>query len=324
MGTDQKGDRFIFRAADSAIATSGTRKINLSPFSRAVPIFWRGRILLGLGAAAGLGLALTAVVDPGREATIPADAIATLNGSPIRSADFERALGALAADRRDPIGQNERRLVLDRLIEEELLLQRARTLGLDQHDRGVRERLVAAMMETAVADGAPGEPSEEEVAAFYERNAPLFAPAESVWVREIRVGVSDRRPEETARGLATAAVTRLRRGETYSSVVRSLADPAIVPLPEGLLPVTKLREYLGPSVTEAALRLGLGEVSDPLLAGSAFHVLQIVERKSGAAPPLGAIEKEVRAEMRRQADDRALRSYLDELRRRATVRMREP
>jgi len=45
-----------------------------------------------------------------------------------------------------------------------------------------------------------------------------------------------------------------------------------------------------------------------------------VEREREYAPPLAEIEEQVRAEWVRRQGERALREYLDELRRRADVR----
>jgi hypothetical protein len=52
-----------------------------------------------------------------------------------------------------------------------------------------------------------------------------------------------------------------------------------------------------------------------------FHVLELVEREPDRLPPLDEILEEVRADYRRRRGDRALRSYLDELRRQADVRL---
>jgi parvulin-like peptidyl-prolyl isomerase len=291
---------------------------------RALTPVYRARILLAAGAALGFAAALTAILEKRELRAIPSDAVAVVNGSPIRAVDFERAVGALASDRREPPSEADRTMVLDRLIEEELLVQRAKDLGMVEHDRGVRTRLVSGMMETILADAAGAEPTAEELSAFYRENAGFFAPIERAWLREIRIAVSQARPEAEARRVAERAGARLRRGENFATVARELGDPPIAPLPDGLLPATKLREYLGPAVTESALALPPGGVTDPIRGGSALHVLQMVEREPGAPPELGTIEPEVRAEMRRRRDDLAMRAYLGRLREQATIWMRQP
>jgi hypothetical protein len=284
----------------------------------------RARRVFALGAALGFALAIGSLLEREPDLALPADAVATVNGIPIRGADLERAVTALAADRRDPLGPAERRLVLDRLVEEELLVQRASELGLDRRDRGLRARLVSAMVDAILADAEPPEPTAEEVAAFYREHAGLFTLPARLQVRGLAIQVGNGRSEEEARARADRAARRLRAGDDFGAVADALGDRPVAPLPDGLVSVTQLREYLGPSVALAALRLAPGDVSDPVSSSGGFHVLQGVAREAGIPPALAEVEDEVRAEMRRRADDDALRAYLDDLRRRATVRVREP
>ena len=81
----------------------------------------------------------------------------------------------------------------------------------------------------------------------------------------------------------------------------------------------KLREYLGPSATKAALSLAPGEVSDPLSSAQGYTLLYSLGREPGVTPELPEIEAEVRSEWVRRAGDTALRAAIDELRRRAEI-----
>jgi hypothetical protein len=55
-------------------------------------------------------------------------------------------------------------------------------------------------------------------------------------------------------------------------------------------------------------------------SNAGYHVLVGLAREPGNVPPLDEIREPLRAEMRRRAGDTALRTYLDDLRRRADVR----
>jgi hypothetical protein len=97
----------------------------------------------------------------------------------------------------------------------------------------------------------------------------------------------------------------------------------VAPVPRDL-PIAKLREYLGPTAARAAEALDVGGTSDPQRSGSGYHVLVVLDRSPGFAPPLSDVQEEVRAELRRRGSERALRSYLDDLRASADVRVRSP
>jgi hypothetical protein len=282
----------------------------------------RALALLAVGAVLGLGLAAFGLMrGDGDDARLPDHAVAAVNGELLRLEEYERAVAALASDRRDPIGEPEKHHVLDRLVDEELLVQRGLELGLARHDRRVRGDIVSAVIEVAVSQADAREPDASEVQAFYDEHRDYFAHTGRSFVRQLLVRGAPKRSGEEAEARANEASRRLRAGEDFDAVDEQLGDPQIAPLPADYLPATKLREYLGPTATRAALALAPGEVSDPVRSATGLHVLQLVDRETGWVPPLAEIEPEVRAELRRRAGDRALRDYLEELRERADVRI---
>jgi len=240
--------------------------------------------------------------------------VARVNGVPIRSEDYLRAVDALASDRRAPLGEDDRRRVLDRLIEEELLVQHALSLGLARSDRRVRGDLVSAVLGSIVASSDGYEPEPEEVERFYREERDYFALPGRLRVAQIFVGAEPRRAEALAQARAEEAVRRLRAGEPLEAVRGELGDPEIAPLPDAPLPPARLRGYLGPTALAAALELEPGEASPPVRSAQGYHVLQLREREAARVPPLPEVLAQVRAEMQRRAGDRALRERLDALR----------
>jgi peptidyl-prolyl cis-trans isomerase C len=278
----------------------------------------RPLLLLAAGACAGLALAVAGLVAAPEAARVPPDAIAAVNGSLVRRADYERALDALASDRRDAIGEREKRHVLDRLVDEELLVQRAFELGLARQDRRVRADLVAAVIEAVTSEAAQREPTDDEVRGFFAENRDLFAVpgrarVDQVFVRAAEDGDAD------ALARAQEAAARLRAGDA-ANAVQLQTDPGVVgTLPATALPAAKLRELLGPTAAEAVAALAPGEVTDPVRAGGGYQVLRLAARDAAIAPTLAEVEPAVRAEVQRRAVDAALRTYLEELRRRAQI-----
>lgn len=283
------------------------------------------RVLLGLGAALGLAAAAVGLLRSGPStptSVAPGDdgVVASVNGEPIRLDAYRRAVAALARDRRNPLEPADRRHVLDRMIDEELLVQRGLELGLARHDRRVRADLVQAVIASVLADSDERPPADADVADFYAANLDYFTQPGRLHVRQVLV----RQQGEAGLERARRAAERLRAGEAMERVAHELGDSEIAPLPDDLLPAAKLREYLGPSALRAALELEPGGVSDPVSSSVGFHVLVLVRREAAVVPPLADIELEVRAEWRRRAGDRALRDYLEALRESGDVGVVEP
>jgi parvulin-like peptidyl-prolyl isomerase len=272
--------------------------------------------LLAAGVALGLASAAFGLLRDGGS-RLPSDAVATVNGEPIPKDEYERTLAAFAADRRAPLDGEDRVHVLDRMIDEELLVQRALELGLARHDRRVRADLTSALIASVVSEAEERSPDARELEAFYAEHRDFFARPGRLRVRQVLVRAGADAAAAQAR--AGQAVARLRAGEALARVAAELGDPEDAPLPDALLPPVKLREYLGPTALRTLLALGAGEVSEPVRTEAGWRVLVLAEREEEYAPPLGEIEEQVRAEWVRRQGERALREYLDELRRRADV-----
>lgn len=282
----------------------------------------RPTVLLVSGAALGALLAAAGLTTSGGGG-LPPDVVAVVNQTPIRTEDYVRMCDAVANDRRAPLEAADRRRILDRLIEEELLVQRGLTLDLARLDRRVRADLTQTVIDGIATQAGTREPSEEELRAFYEAHRDLFAGPGRLRVRQVFIRVTAP-SDPAALARADQAAQRLRAGESIDAVQAALGDPPLAALPDAPLPPSKLRDYLGPTALRTALELDIGEVSDPVRSGTGYHVLQVVERQADTAPALADVRPQVVAELNREVGEQALRAYLDELRADADVTIREP
>ena len=281
----------------------------------------RGSVLLAIGAGAGVALAATGLVASSvtRGRGLPPGAVARVNGALLRADDYTRSLDALERDRRGGAEPADRRFVLDRLIDEELLVQRGLELGLARQDARVRRDLTAAVIDAVVTEHEDGTPSDADLEAFYRRERDFFARPGRLRVRQLWCRADTAADAPSAEARARAAAASLRAGEDFAGVRARLGDPEIAPLPDALLSPAKLLDHLGPTALRAALELEAGAVSDPVRSATGYHVLQVVEREAEWVPPREEIGDEVVAEYRRRRGERALRAYLDGLRARADV-----
>ena len=281
----------------------------------------RGSVLLAIGAGAGVALAASGLVASSvtRGRGLPPGAVARVNGALLRADDYTRSLDALERDRRGGAEPADRRFVLDRLIDEELLVQRGLELGLALQDARVRRDLTAAVIDAVVTEHEDGTPSDAELEAFYRRERDFFARPGRLRVRQLWCRADTAADAPSAEARARAAAASLRAGEDFAGVRARLGDPEIAPLPDALLSPAKLLDHLGPTALRAALELEAGAVSDPVRSATGYHVLQVVEREAEWVPPREEIADEVLAEYRRRRGERALRAYLDGLRARAAV-----
>jgi len=256
------------------------------------------------------------------EGALSEDEAAVVGERVIRRIDFERVLAGVERDLRSPIDGEARRRVLERMIDEELLVQQALALGLAAADRRVRGELVSGLVDSVVAEAAGDPPTPAEVEAHYRANADFFARPGRVRVETIFFSTSagsarDRGAaggRDAARDRAMRARDRLRAGANRAEVAAELGDREIAPVPASLLPLAKLRDYLGPRVVEALAGLETGGWSEPIESADGFILVRAAEREAPVAPPYAEVESLVRQDLVRRRGDEALRRYLDGLR----------
>jgi hypothetical protein len=172
-------------------------------------------------------------------------------------------LAVLDRERRDQyLDGTQRRWLLDQVIADELLLQRALELGLARADPLARRRLVAALVDSITTGASDITPTEEELQKFHAEHPHYFRRGPRLELERIFIRVHGS-VEAEARSRAEAVSTRLRTGESVTSVRTALGDEPSTPLSPDLLTVETIREYLGPTAARTAYELEVGAVSDP-------------------------------------------------------------
>ncbi|MEJ2602849.1 MAG: peptidylprolyl isomerase [Gammaproteobacteria bacterium] len=268
--------------------------------------------LLSAGACLGVVLAIYGLLVGDGPRALPPDAAARINGRTIDNSDLADALAALGSDSRDRLDRSDRRWILGRLIEEELLVQRALELDLGHADRAVRAALVDAMIRRVTRDAAAATPTTEALEAWYADNAALFTGYDRLRVEAWTApdpAAADRAREALAAGAPDALP------DTVSPL------PG---LPRALMPPTKLRDYVGPTATTALIDAPEGAWVGPIPYAGRHLIARVAERRAGAVPAIEEIRTRVEAAWRRERMDAALSAYLEELRSRADIETAAP
>ena len=277
--------------------------------------------LLGAGAALGIALAAWGLAGSGDAVGgLPEGAIAVVNQQPLSAEAFERFAAAVAGERRSQLGADERRRLLERMIDEELLFQRGLELGLARHEPTARRSIVSALIASIASDAEADEPDEAALRAFHTESRERFTRPGRLSVEVAFVSARGRAENESYER-ASEIARRARAGEPLPDVASALGDVPTAPLPAGLLPVETLRQYLGPTAAVAAERLEAGEVSDPIRGVGGYHVVRLVERTEGAVAPFDEVRNQVRAEYLRSLGERALARAIDDLRADSAIRI---
>lgn len=238
--------------------------------------------LLAGGMLAGAALAVFYIARVPDVDEPTGDAVAWVAGRPIPREAYENALAAVAADRKTgALREGDPERVLERLIDQELLIDRAIELGLHERDPQIRNQLATAMIDFLVqrAEDEARDATDADLRAFYEEER-----------------------------------FRFERAPQY----RVAAEGAAVPLPGGLLLGKEIEQRLGPSAAAAVAELDVG-ASVTLDRGGSEYTVRLLERRGGEVASFEEAKEAVRAAYLRHRGELAVREFLGLARQRTDV-----
>lgn len=265
-------------------------------------------VLAVIGILIGLGFVLVGLLEPPLTQAPETDIVATVNGRPISASRFQR----LADGLNDELLASERPIlkrmeILDRLIEEELLVSRAVELGLPYSDKIARGYLINSLLTLITAEAMTADPEPETLEWFFKKNPQWFTPARQVAAQFVFVAESS----EAGRRKAEAIRRRwagLPLGQMESE------DPPPLKVPQSLVPVTKLADYLGSETADSIARLAVGETSPPAPWMGGWIVARCMDRTGGELPAFQDVESQVMETFRRRKAEDDYGRYMDNLR----------
>lgn len=255
--------------------------------------------------AMGLGLAAFGAIGAPRFDALGLGAAATVDGRAIPREAVARAVEALSNDKRNAVTPADEAAALERLIEEELLIQRGIELGLAETDLAARKAIVQSVLQLAIAERAGTAPTDAELRRFHAENEAMFTPAPRVRATLVFVA-----RQNAAR--LTEAERALKAGRIPPS------DPVALELPQAPLAPAELRTYLGATLAARVLEAQTDEVvrADDTDGWRLVRIDAVEPRKVASFEDVAG---EVRAEWDRRADEAAVRAYIERLKRRARI-----
>jgi parvulin-like peptidyl-prolyl isomerase len=170
---------------------------------------------------------------------------------------------------------------------------------------------VNAVLQFSIADASKLEPTDEELRRFYAERPKLIAPQPLLTVKAVSL-------DKTQTKDIVALKTALDAGKGFDDAAKATAAKPVL-LPGGPAIPSKIAEYAGATVRDAALALQKGESSGPYEIGRRVVFVHLLDRSEAPPPPLEAVRDVVLEEWRNRTTERAFEDYVASLRARARV-----
>ena len=227
-----------------------------------------------------------------------------VNDYPISAAQLRHAERRLSGGHPGKLSESERRVVLDLLIDEELLLQRAESLGILDSAPGVRKAIVQAAISEIVEDFLRRPFDEAVLEQFYLSHSAVFE-------HPGRRAIAALRFDKLA--AAQRAADAYANGSGWADLEAMPEAKPVRHLPGSPLPAHVLRRYLGPGLANVALALKSGEISDPVESAGSAYLIKLITVRAPSVPAFSEILPDVRAEYLSRGREAALADKLAQL-----------
>ena len=236
--------------------------------------------------------------------------VARVNDQPITSDLAENRAQRLWGTAYLSLTSAQQRSIVELLVDEELLLQRAESLQLATTDPGLRKIMVAAAIEQVVSEFRRQPISEEQLLAFYRAHRSIFEAPIKFAVDAVRLDPGVDVPVVEA---------LLAEGRTLASIVAPLEHQYLAP--RGPLTAAQHHRILGGAFARRVLALDEFEVSRALVRpeGSYFFQVTDIETRAPDTDDFEVLRERVAGEYSRRGRRLALETKLDTLWRRAQI-----
>jgi peptidyl-prolyl cis-trans isomerase SurA len=250
-----------------------------------------------------------------------------------------------------------RREVLERLIDDQLLAQQAtelkltvsndeidRAIGQIKHDYGLDDTqlkdelrkqglsMAAYRMNTKreilkyrvlnIAVGSKINVGDSEVQSYYDRHMK----SANIQVRASHIFIAIPEDADNAtvlerEKLAKSLLARAQSGEDFAKLAREYSEDSGTRAEGGDLGFIG-RDILPKPMEELVFSMRVGDIRGPVRADRGFHVIKLVDKRAKDAKPFAEVQDDIRVRLRQREMERQTKIYLSDLRKKVLVDIR--
>ena len=241
----------------------------------------------------------------------PIDTVVLVNQQPVTESALKFARQRSGRFMIDVPVQDRDKQLLQRLIDDELILQRAEELGILQADPGIRKLLARSAIDTVVRESQALLIKEPELIAFYNDHQAVFQQPQRITLQAAQFDDVE---------MANISRNAVLLGDSLKKTV-SLGGGKILPIPVSPLPKHMLIRYLGISLTDLALGLSATQISQPIVQGDNIYLLQVIENQPATLMPFEQVRETVMTELVSRQRRDSLTTTLEELKQTASIQL---
>ena len=260
----------------------------------------------------GTVIAIISIIETNNDyINLPDDVIATVNDVIIEREKLDTVINLIGGDKRGGYTDKDQILALERIIEEELLVQYAYKNGFLSADDNIRKTIIRSVIDTIVEQTISIMPEKETLQEFYKSHQEIFATSEQVKIVILNIN-----------NLNNANAIKKIWVETNNEtlILNTIDNITKSNIPNGYIPIFTLPRLIGPKLAKTIDMLKLNEISLPIETSSGYSLAILKDRKAKQTPSYEEVKEAVLQEYRRRSRDELMSTLLDELKQKAEIR----
>ena len=243
---------------------------------------------------------------------------AVVNGDVITVQELDQRMASLNPSLRAALGNDSKRL-LEEIVMETLLVQEARRRNLDRDAevnklfKEAKKQILLGRLLEVIRQRGPQEASDKEVEQFYKANEDRFMEPESQRASHVLVGTQEE---------AQKALDRIKKGESFEKVAQEVSvDPTKA---KGGDIGYFSKGQLIPEFEAACEKLAVGQTSEIVKSQLGYHIIKLTDKKPARKRALDEVKDFIRRQLASQRQQQEVEAFIQGLRAKAQVQIREP
>lgn len=282
--------------------------------------------LLGLGGCDnGAEKAGGAASSTAKEAADIGETLATVNGVVIGSKEFEQAAARKTPANGDSLSVEEKKEVLDGLIEEKLLYAEALKQGLDK-DPKVQKVMVNTLVREEVFNTLKNSDfPDETLQKYYDDHKAEFIVPEKVQVKRILIKVTPERPDAEAKKLGEQLRAQVAKTpDSFKDVAAQYSEDPYKRRGGDVGFVAKEgKPGLDQAVVDKAFTLEVNQVSDVFKSDEGYNIVTVAARREQIERTFQQMKGTVLRKAKNARQQELYDSYVGKLKTAATIKVED-
>ena len=231
-------------------------------------------------------------------------AVARVGEKEISMQRFEEIIKVLDDQSNSELTLEKKNMIRERLIDEELLIQRAIELDLIRNDSLIKGNIIQTMFQHIINSNEVIEPSEKQLRDYFRKEKDYFSSGKRFKLKNY----SFRNLNEAETG------SKYLKKDNFDAFLNLTNEENIFDVPEVFLTPQKIRDYLGPKALKELENLNKGDYSEVIQLNDIPSIIFCIDILYSKTPLFEEIYDQIKDKFIREREDILVKEYIENLR----------